>query len=261
MGIQSLNRAINILELFSGSRTHISISEMSAALKLNISTVHGLVSTLIERGFLSQDPETRKYSLGLKIFELNHYFLGCSKIYQFGAAPAHRLAKRSGLNVRLAVRDEYLIVVILEIFAGPEKFQYFRVGPRIEAYFTSMGKAMLAFLSKGELSNYLKRTRLIAYTQNTITDPKRLKEELEKSRQRGYAIDREESLLGAYCVGAPIFDQTGNVNAAISISGGPELLDTDKFSDYTNQLIQTSLEISHYLGYQPAFNRALESNR
>lgn len=261
MGIQSLNRAIDILELFSGSRTHISISEMSAALKLNVSTVHGLVSTLVERRFLSQDPQTRHYSLGLKIFELNHYFLGCSKIYQFGASPAHRLAKRTGLNVRLAVRDEYLIVVILEIFAGPEKFQYFRVGPKIEAYFTSMGKAVLAFLTEEELSNYLKQTRLNAYTQHTITDQKRLKEDLMKSRQQGYAIDREESLLGAYCVGAPIFDQSGTVCAAVSISSGPGLLDTDKFSDYTDQLIQTSLEISYFLGYRPTFNRVSSSNK
>lgn len=255
MGIQSLNRAINILELFSASRTHISISEMSAALELNVSTVHGLVSTLIDRGFLSQDPETRKYSLGLKIFELNYFFLGCSKLYQFGAAPAHRLAKSTGLNTRLAVRDEYSIVVVLEIFAGPEKFQYIRIGPRIDAYFTSMGKAVLAFLPKKELSDYLKRTRLIAHTQHTITDQKRLKEDLEQSRQRGYAIDREESFSGTYCVGAPIFDQTKTVNAAISISGGSELLDPDKFSDYTDQLIQTSLEISHFFGHQPVFRQ------
>lgn len=250
MSIQSLNRAINILELFSAARTHVSISEMSEALNLNVSTIHGIVRTLIERGILSQDPETRKYALGIKIFELNYSFLGCSKVYQFGAAPAHRLAKTTGLNTRLAVWDNSSIVVILEIFAGPETYQYIRIGPRTDAYFTSMGKAVLAFLPKKELLEYLKRTKLVAYTQNTITDRKLLIEDLENSRQRGYATDLEESFLGVFCAGAPIFDQTERVKASISISGGSELMDGNNLSEYTTQLIKTSMEISHYFGYQ-----------
>jgi DNA-binding IclR family transcriptional regulator len=251
MSIQSLNRAINILELFSPSRTHVSISEMSEALKLNVSTIHGIVRTLIDRGLLCQDPETRKYALGIKIFELNYSYLGCSKVYQFGAAPAHRLAKTTGLNTRLAVWDNSSIVVILEIFSGPETYQYVRIGPRTDAYFTSMGKAVLAFLPKKELLEYLKRTKLVAYTQHTITDRKRLIEDLENSRQRGYATDSEECFSGVFCAGAPIFDNTERVIASLSISGGSELMEEEKLSGHTSQLIQTSKEISHYFGHQP----------
>jgi IclR family KDG regulon transcriptional repressor len=249
MSIQSVTRALSILALFSASKTHLGISEIAKSLNLTNPTVHGLVRTLLENGFLLQDRDTKKYCLGIRNYELGHYFLGSSRVYQVGAVATHRLAQKAGLNIRLAERDADSVVVILNIYSRPERFRYFQVGPRIPNYCTSLGKAILAWLPPEELADYLERIRLTPYTPRTITDRKRLLEDLEQARMRGYSIDREELVPGTVCAGAPIFDQSGEPVAAVSISSGADLLGLDNISELTDELIQISIEISYSLGY------------
>ncbi|SDP52661.1 IclR family transcriptional regulator domain-containing protein [Desulforhopalus singaporensis] len=95
----------------------------------------------------------------------------------------------------------------------------------------------------------LSKTQLIPYTGATITDHKRLLEDLEKNRLRGYSIDRGELIPNIFSVGAPIFDRNGTIAASISISSDPVMLDLDNFSELTDELILASREISHSLGY------------
>ena len=249
MSIQSVSRALSILTLFSAAKTHLGISEIGKALNLTNPTVHGLVRTLQENGFLSQDPHTKKYCLGIRNYEIGHYFLGASRVYQVGAVATHRLAQNTGLNTRLAMRDGDSVVVILQVYSRPERFRYFAVGPRIPNYCTSLGKAILAWLLPDQLSDYLERTRLTPYTPRTITDRKRLLEDLEQARMRGYSVDREEVVPSLVCAAAPIFDQSGEPIAAVSISSGNDLLGLDNISELTDELIQASTEISHSLGY------------
>lgn len=251
MSIQSVTRALAILSLFSAAKTHLGITEIGKALGLTNPTAHGLVRTLLENGFLEQDPDTKKYSLGVRPYELGHYYLGSSRVYQVGAAATHRLAQSTGLTTRLAIQDGNTIVVILNVYSRAERFQYYLIGPRIPHYCTALGKAVLAWFAQEQLSDYLERTPLTPYTPRTITDPKLLLKDLEQARSRGYATDREELIPGVACAGAPVFDQKGNAIASLSISSGTELLDLDNFSDLADELIQTSTEISYVLGYSP----------
>jgi len=112
-----------------------------------------------------------------------------------------------------------------------------------------LGKAILAWLTPDELAGYLERTRMTPYTPRTITDHMRLLEDLEQTRLRGYSIDREEVVPGLVCAAAPIFDQRGEPIASVSISSGPDLLGLDNISELTEELIQTSIEISYSPGY------------
>mgnify|MGYP001820302862 CR=1 FL=1 len=211
--------------------------------------MHGLVRTLLESGFLVQDTDTKKYCLGIRNYELGHYVLGSSRVYQVGAAAAHRLSQTTGLNSRLAIRDEDSVVVILSVYSRPEKFKYFQVGPKIPNYCTSLGKAILAWLPPDELAGYLERIRLIPYTPRTITDRKRLLEDLDQAKLRGYSIDREEALPGVVCAAAPIFGKSAEPIASVSISAGADLLGRENISELTDELIQTANEISYSLGY------------
>ncbi len=249
MSIQSVSRALSILKLFSAAKIHLGISEIARALNLTNPTVHGLVRTLVEKGFLTQDPATKKYCLGIRNYELGHYFLGASRVYQVGAAATHRLAQTAGLSARLAVRDEDSVVVILMVHAQPERFQYLQVGPKIPNYCTSLGKAILAWLPSDELMKYMEHVQLAPYTPQTITDRKRLLEDLDKSRLRGYAIDRQELVPGLTCASAPIFNQSQQPVASVSISSGSDLFGLDNISEITDELIQTANEISYSLGY------------
>ncbi len=251
MSIQSVDRALDILQLFSASKTRLGISEMSRALGLMNSTVHGLVRTLAKHGFLRQDPETRKYSLGVSNLELGHFFLGALKIYQVGSRPTHRLAQQTGRTSRLGIWNQGTVVVILNIFARPEAFQYYHSGPRVPAYCSALGKSILASLTVKDLAAYFEHHHFIPYTAHSITDRGQLMENLEQTHLRGYDVDREESLMGVFCLAAPIFDETRNPVAAISVSGGPDLLDDKQLTQVAQELIHTSKEISQSMGFQP----------
>jgi len=250
MSIQSVDRALDILQLFSAAKTRLGISEMSKTLGLMNSTVHGLVRTLVKHGFLHQNPETRKYSLGVSNYELGHFFLGGLKIYQVGSGPAHRLAQKTGRTTRIAIWDQASVVVIMNIFAQPEAFQYYNIGPRIPAYCSGLGKSILASLSAKALGKYFERHHLVPYTAHTITDPRRLMEDLDQTRLRSYAVDREEAIMGLFCLAAPIFDETKHPVAAISVSGGSDILDDKELTKTANEMILISKEISYSMGFQ-----------
>jgi DNA-binding IclR family transcriptional regulator len=251
MGIQAVNRAIDILSLFSAARPRLGITEISTATGLPKGTVHGLVRTLVHRGILAQDPETQKYTLGLSILELGTTLAWGLKLHQVGAGPAHRLLETSRLGVRIAIWDQGSALVILNIFHPSQTVSFGAVGPRVPAYCTAVGKAILAWLPDPELSDYLERTPLAPYTLNTITDRARLKQDLAETFHRGFAVDREEYLVRFNCIGAPIFDRTGRPTAAVSVSGEPDLLLGEKRGSMSEQLIGTAKEISRYMGHLP----------
>jgi DNA-binding IclR family transcriptional regulator len=251
MGIQSVHRALDILSLFSAAQPRLGITEMSKTLGLPKATVHGLVRTLVQRAFLYQDRETKKYCLGLNIYELGTILAGTLKINQVGAGPAQRLAQKTHLMVRIAIWDQDTVLVTLNLFPHSRVIQFHQLGPRVPAYCSALGKAILAWLKTEELASYLKHTRLSSYTTYTITDRKRLLQELEQTRQQGYAVDREECLVGLACIGAPIFEHTGRPIASLSISGGPDLLKDKQLSSIILELSRTAMEISHSMGYLP----------
>jgi IclR family transcriptional regulator, KDG regulon repressor len=99
MIIQSVSRALSILSLFSPTTTHLGITEIGKLLGLKNQTVHGLVRTLVFDGFLAQDDKTKKYCLGIKNFEIGHYFLGASQVYQVAAAPSAHLGLPKGTQI------------------------------------------------------------------------------------------------------------------------------------------------------------------
>jgi IclR family KDG regulon transcriptional repressor len=250
MSIQSVDRALSILSLFSAIRTHLGITEMAKSLNLTNSTTHGLVKTLQSRGFLCQDPDTKKYSLGTSNFELSHYFLGASKVYQAGAAASHRLAEETGLSTRLAILEKDAVVIILTVHSRSERFQYYNFGPRVPLYCTSMGKAILARLPESDLTQYIEGTSFRPFTPHTITDPEQLREDLKKAESMGYIEDREEMIKNFYCIAAPLLDRSNFPIAALSLSSGPGLFSHENFSSFTDSLIRTATDISYSLGYR-----------
>ena len=223
---------------------------MSEALSLPKPTIHGLVRTLVNQGFLQQDPQTRKYMLGFKIYELGIVLAGSLEINQKGAGLAYQLAKKTGCVARIAIwnSDSALLTVNLE----PRSHVFFvhQIGPRIPAHCSAVGKALLAYLDPKEFQGYLGRAKLKPLTANTITKKKQLLEELAATRRRGYSTDLEENVLGLACVGAPIFGWGGRLEGAISISGDAQDF-YGKIETLLQELFNTSREISRSLGYFP----------
>jgi IclR family transcriptional regulator, KDG regulon repressor len=249
-GIQSVNRALRLLCQFTHGAPRLGITDFSNALGLSKPTVHGLVRTLVKQGFLQQDPETRKYGLGLKIYELGIVLAGSLEINQKGAGPAYQLAKRTGLVSRIAIWDADSALLTVNMEPRSHLFFVYQIGPRIPAYCSAVGKALLASLEARELGTYLDRVTLDPYTANSITQKDALLREIEETRRRGYSVDREENVSGLACIGTPIFGHGGHLEGAISISGDAKDIYA-RMETLVHEVVQTAREISRSLGYFP----------
>jgi IclR family KDG regulon transcriptional repressor len=252
MSVQSVRKAIDILSLFSHTQPELGITEISKRIGLPKATVHGIVKTLVQQGFLTQDAQTNKYSLGLRLYELGTILSGTLKINLVGLGPVHRLAQKHSVMVRLALWDQGSAFVTMNRFPSTDVAQTQVLGPRIPAHCTALGKSILAFLTTDGLQAYLEHTELPPYTPQTIVGKKSLLEELEHIQKTGFAKDCQEYVPGHCCIGAPIFDRTGNPIAAVSLSVIPPDLIQKLPPALVHDLIQTSIEISMSMGYAPA---------
>lgn len=250
--IRSVQRALDILNLFNTQDFELGTTEIGRALDLPKSTVAGLAGTLTLNGYLEQDPATHKYRLGFKLAERAGLLLG-----QFD------LRKQAAQQLQ-ALRDEFNETVNMGLLRGGEVVYIERmlgtnmlgmrseIGKHERAHSTALGKAMLSFSSADNIQEFLAENELVAVTEYTITDAEVFRQELEVTRQRGYAIDNQENELGGRCVAAPILDFQGQPVAAISLS-----LPIQRFPDARVPLLgsrvsQTAQAISRQLGYQPA---------
>ncbi|WP_300667145.1 IclR family transcriptional regulator [Desulfoluna sp.] len=251
MTIQSVKRALDILSLFTPSRPVLGITEMAGFMGLPKPTVHGLVQTLADEGFLSQSDETRKYSLGLRVYELGTCVTSHLRVNQIGGSAAQRLARQTSLMARIAIWDRGMVLVTLNLFPNDQPLPFTTLGPKVPAYCSAVGKAILSTCSSQALEAYLSRTRLAPLTPQTLTDDHVLRSELETARALGYACESEEYLKGLACIASPLFDHTGSCVAALSVSGTPELLKRGEMPSIASEVKRTAGEISFALGYAP----------
>ncbi len=249
MAIQSVNRAIDILSIFSPAQPRMGVTEISEKLKLSKPTVHGIIKTLADRGFIYRDPETRKYSLGLKVYELGTLLFSTLKINQVGAVPAHRLAESVNHMTRLAIWDDSSILITLNIQPGSQNPNLQQVCHRVPAYCSASGKSILASMPQASLDDYLKNIEFEKFTSQTINTVDSLLQDLEKIRTLGYAYDNGEYMSDLSCISNAVFDRTGNPVASISVSGDADFLKKNQLPTIIISLKQTATEISRSMGF------------
>jgi DNA-binding IclR family transcriptional regulator len=124
-----------------------------------------------------------------------------------------------------------------------------RLGQRGHLHSTAAGKSLLAFIPEAELDAILRRLKLPALTESTITDPVRFREQLALVRRQGYAVDDEENEVGIRCIGSPIYDHSGRLSGALSISGWTITMTRERVPQLAAELLQTCQKISGQLGY------------
>lgn len=248
--VQSVDRTLSIMELLSDHDEGLGITEIGERLGLHKSTVHRLLSTLIYKEYVVKDKESNKYMLTLKLFEL-----GNKKVEKLNILSASRVYTKSLMEsinevVHLVVPDENNIVYIDKVEADNTIRMASNIGRHSPMYSTSVGKAIMAFLSEEEVDAIWEKSNIVKYTDRTITDLTRLKQELERVRQKGYAEDDEENELGVRCIGAPVFNYSGKVEGAISISGPTIRVTKDKVEEYGREVKKFADLISRELGYK-----------
>ncbi len=247
--VQSVDRALTILEILANYKEGLGITDISTKSGLHKSTVHRLLGTLIYKGFVIKDDETNKYNVSLKLYELGAKRIEATDILNVSKPYTKELMKAVNETVHLVIRDGNDIIYVDKVEADNTIRMTSSVGKRSPLYCTSVGKAMLAFMPKEEVRNVWENSDINALTKNTITDFDKFERELEKIRKVGYAEDDEENEIGVRCIGAPVFNRSGNVEGAISISGPSIRVKKDRVESIAKEVLKYSNLISKELGY------------
>ena len=248
--VKSVFRAVQILDVLS-SEGERSVTEISKSLNFPKSSVHEIISTLLEAGILEKDTDRNKYSLGLKLFELGKQAQANLEISKVAVPSLRVLHEQLDETVHLTVLDGKE-VLYTECFESTKRLRtYSVIGIRAPLHCTAVGKAILAYLDEVDVEEVIQSMGLPRFTENTITDRQRLDAEMKKIRDCGFAIDDMEHEDGVRCVGAPVRNYTGKVVASISASGPSQRMTSSRLEEIALLVMDRAGEISRRLGYKP----------
>jgi len=253
--LSSVANALRLAKSFSEAEPEMGISALAARLGLAKSTVHRLATTLVEYDMLEQNAETGKYRLGLALFELGTLVRRKMDVMNEAQAQIHALADATGETLQLAILDHQSVLYIRIRESRLAVRMSTGLGSRAPAHCTSVGKVLLAY-QPAEVVERVIEAGLPRFTDNTITDPARLREELAGVRLRGYAIDDEEIEVGLRCIAAPIRDHSGSVVAAISVAAPVQRMTKKAVQSTVLPVTAAAEAISRRLGYLPSLARA-----
>ena len=247
--VQSIDRVFLIIELLSEHPRGISLTEICSATSLPKGTVSRFLASLITHGYAMQEPDTKRYRLTMRMFEIGSRVAGSTNILSVARPYLEYLSNVSGEAVHLVsrVKDEVVYLYKEEASNSIVRMSSF-VGLRNPMYCTGVGKSILAFLPDDEMLAIWSRTKPIRFTASTITTLEAMRQEIQKIRQQGYAIDDEEHELGVRCIAAPILDFSGAPVAAISLSAPVTRLNDAGIQKYAPMVMEAASNISRYFG-------------
>jgi len=245
-GVQSVERALAILEILARSG-EAGVTPIAAEIGVHKSTAFRLIATLEQGGLVEQSEDRGRYRLGVGILRLAGATTARLDVVQESRPICRKLAATTGETVNIAVLS-HRAALYLDQVAGTSSLQPHNwVGQHIPLHATSNGKVLLSELTEDELNATL--GSLPAYTEATLTTRKRLRQELDEARERGYAVAVDELEIGLTAVAAPIRNAHGDVIASLSLSGPSFRLDAARVEAVLPDLLAAAVEISHRLGW------------
>lgn len=248
--VNSICRVLDILECFTDKRSSWGIIELAQKLGLPASTVHRLMNTLVSRGYLAQDPHSKRYKPGSRLIWFSEAVISQYDSRNIARPFLQELAKLADETVHLCQLDHFDLFYVDKIETSHSVNCNSYMGLRIPAHASSAGKAMLAYQDETTIQTYLDQLdRSPVFTKNTISDPEALLAELSQVKSQGYALDNEEIELGLTCVAAPIFDMNRSVQMALSISG-PTFRMQGSLEQFIPLVKNTAQKVSDMLGYR-----------
>lgn len=250
MGVKSAERVLEIFELLKDYPNGLTAKQIGDELGYAPSSAFGLVKTMEEKGYLMKIGN-KQYALGARLIQLGKYASSYLDVNRIGGPMLKKLMEELQETVFMAVLSGSEIVYVEKVDSFRSVSTNARLGGRKPLYCTGLGKAFLAFLPKEESNALMDTIRFVPYTPNTILDKKVLKSQLDTFRKQGYAIDNEEIEVGLYCVSAPVYNEDGQMEAAISVSGPTARILPNK-ETVIARVLAAAGEISEKMGYDPA---------
>lgn len=248
-------KALDIVDCLAERQIPMTTQEIARAVGMSRPTTYRLLMTLMSRGYV-RDTGNFRFLLGTRLLTLSRLVLDQLDVLEVARPYLTELSRVSNETANLSILDDGELLYIGKEESRREIPMAVQlrstVGTRIAVHSSAMGKAMLAYLSPDAVQAYIDRMMpLRRYTAHTITEPEVLLRELEEIRVRGYAIDEREVDEGTRCVGAPVFDSSGQVAAAMSIAGPTYRLTLDSLHQLSGEVIRVTRSLSRELGYVP----------
>ena len=247
----TVSRALRILTTFSVERAELGVTELSRELVLSKTSVHRLMHALEKHQFLDQNPQTRKYRIGVEAFRVGNLFSNGHRLEQTAQALMQDLVGNTGFTSYIS-RLRHDSMVLTASVEGPGPIRYsIPVGQRLPVHSTATGKAALAQLDDSALEALLTRIRLPRRTARTITEPRKLKADLAAIRARGYSLNWEENTPGVGSVAAAICDRDRALMAVLSIGFATSQIEKAHLRKLGARVARTAAEIARRFVDEP----------
>jgi DNA-binding IclR family transcriptional regulator len=245
---KSAQRAFDILEVLAEECDGLLFTDLIKRLELPKSSLHELLDVLAGRGYVVQDVESRRYALGVRVWELGQAFIQHRQLIRVAQPVMERIGHAINETVQLSILDGVENVYLAKVdCTHPVRLQS-EVGKRLPAHATGLGKVLLAYLPAEERERRLRGRSLVRFTPSTIAELAPLEAELTAVRDRGFALDDQEYTPGLRCVAVPIRNYGGEVTAAISVSIPLIRAEAAQLARALQHLAEAALDISVRLG-------------
>ena len=252
--VQSVDRALRIIEFLAENPTGAGITEISKSLGLSKGTVHRLISTLKERDFAYQSSNTELYRLSYKILYLYNCISNNIDMFKVSRPIIRKFADTVDATVHLATLDEKRSNIVYIDRIEPMNSQKLfvmssRVGKKAPCYCTAAGKMLLSQYSDDEIRDIMKGEEYKTYTDKTIKNIDEFLEEIHKVRKQGYALDENEYDHGIICISIPIYNSNGKIDFAMSVTGLILYTKAEELINLKDQLDEVSRKVSNAINY------------
>jgi DNA-binding IclR family transcriptional regulator len=248
----SLEKALDILRLLHHEENFMGISEISRNLGISKGSVHRLLSTLEDNGFVQQNPENKKYWLGAELYVMGTMVGDKMPLRDIVAPFAKQLNEEFNEVINVSILEKYVgncprsLLIYKKVNKHQSLAVYPSIGTSCGCYCSGVGKCLLAFNSSIDFSDF-DDDLIFPYTENTLKTWDEVKKQCEDVKKNGYSIENEERDYGLICIGVPILNKQHEAIAAISVSGSISRIKLENIDWYVTKLKEAASKISRFL--------------
>lgn len=246
--VQSLARGLTILELLAEAEKGATLSDISLQVGLAVSTTHRLLNTLEQNGYVYNDNESTRWTIGVKTFTIGNAYLNSRDIVSVARHYLRELMEQAGETANLSILGNNNAILIAQVECHEMMRMMVPLGSRLPLHASGAGKALLAMMTHSQVASILQKQGLTKFTEQTIVIPSKLREALAETRKNGYAYDNEEHAIGLRCIAAPVFDEHNDPIAAISISGPRDRITDNRIPQLGQIILNAAIAITKQIG-------------
>jgi len=246
--VQSLCRALSILNVIAADDHGMTMTDISQRAALPMSTTHRLLTTLQHERYVRYDNDQSLWKMGVQAFIIGNAFVSSRDVIATSRPLMAALMEKSGETVNLAVIDQGECIYLAQVECRQMMRVQAKPGSRVPIHSSAVGKALLAAMPVEKAKKFIQMREFERATDNTVIDQKALCKEIEEVRDIGFAYDDEEHCIGLRCVASAIYDEFGEPIAAVSLSGPMARVGDERFPVLGDMVKECAAEITAAMG-------------